>query len=158
MAQQLSAGGTVNAAGIFADISLRDYVRDALVPSGPSFSASLAHVLLTKSPRHAWIAHPRLNPAWQPEATEQTEFGTIAHALLLERDESRVVVVDAADWRTNAAKEQRARARAEGKFPILAEKFATVRAMVTEGLAAIGRSSEMARVFADGEPERTLVW
>ena len=33
----------------------------------PSLSRSLAHTLLTRSPRHAWQAHPRLNPAWLPD-------------------------------------------------------------------------------------------
>src|SRR3972149_4631152 len=59
-------------------MTLHEYIRDP-APE-PSLSASVAHLLLTRSARHAWLAHPRLNPAWAPEATEQTDLGTLAHA------------------------------------------------------------------------------
>src|SRR3989304_4859845 len=57
------------------------------------------------------------NPAWAPEATEQTDLGTLAHALLLEQDDSRLVVVEADDWRTKAARLARDEARAARKRP-----------------------------------------
>jgi len=137
-------------------LSLEEYIRDP-APT-PSLSASIAHLLLTRSAKHAQLAHPRLNPAWQPDATEQTDVGSIAHALLLDRDESRVVVIDASDWRTRAAKDQRDAARAEGKLPILTDRYGEVVHMVLAARQAIADAPEIAAAFADGRPEQTLLW
>ena len=88
---------------------LADYVRDPA--PAPSLSASIAHLLLTRSPRHAWLAHPRLNPQWAPEEDERFDFGTIAHELLLEGHTNSAVVVDAPNWRKRAASEAKRAAR-----------------------------------------------
>jgi hypothetical protein len=66
----------------FYKMPLVDYVGDPA--PRPSLSASIAHHLISRSARHAWHAHPRLNPLWAPDGTDATEFGTIAHAILLE--------------------------------------------------------------------------
>lgn len=137
-------------------MTLADYIRDP-APK-PSLSASIAHILLSQSPRHAWLAHPRLNPQWTPEEAENMDLGTIAHAKLLEGDESRVVIVEAADWRTNLAKAARDDARALGKLPILRHKFAAVEEMVAAARKAISEAPEIAKAFAEGAPEQTLVW
>ena len=136
-------------------MTLHEYIRDP-APE-PSLSASVAHLLLTRSARHAWLAHPRLNPAWAPEATEQTDLGTLAHALLLEQDDSRLVVVEADDWRTKAARLARDEARAAGKLPLLAHKLDAVRAMLDVARDMIG-VSELAETFATGRVEQTLLW
>src|SRR3990167_5550430 len=136
--------------------SLEEYIRDP-APT-PSLSTSIAHLLLTRSAKHAQLAHPRLNPAWQPDATEQTDVGSIAHALLLDRDESRVVVIDASDWRTRAAKDQRDAARAEGKLPILTDRYGEVVHMVLAARQAIADAPEIAAAFAGGRPRQTLLW
>lgn len=136
-------------------MTLAEYIRDP-APT-PSLSPSVAHLLVTRSARHAWHAHPKLNPAWQPEATAESDLGSIAHALFLERDASRVVVVEADDWRTKVAKEARDTARAEGKLPILAAKYGAVEAMVVEVRRAVA-DSELADVFADGQAEQTMLW
>ena len=49
----------------------------------PSLSATLAKVLLTKSPRHAWCASPRLNPDWQPTNKKTFDIGRAAHRAVL---------------------------------------------------------------------------
>lgn len=140
-------------------LPLADYLSDP-APS-PSLSSSIAHLLVTRSPQHAWYAHPRLNPTWTPaEATEQTDFGSIAHALLLEPKTAmgRIAIVYADDWRKGYAKTQRDAAREDGKYPVLEERLATATAMVEAARRAIMVSEEMARVFTDGEAERTLIW
>jgi hypothetical protein len=136
--------------------SLADYIADNVGLDVPSLSASIAHVLLTKSPAHAWHRHPRLNPAWAPETNEAAEIGTIAHALLLERDSSRIVEVLADDWRTKAAKEAREAARSAGMLPVLSHKLAAARTMVEVAYAAWA-TSELPDM-ATGEVEQTLVW
>src|SRR3990167_3196210 len=112
-------------------MTLHEYIRDP-APE-PSLSASVAHLLLTRSARHAWLAHPRLNPAWAPEATEQTDLGTLEHALLLEQDDSRLVVVEADDWRAKAARLARDEARADATARPRVRRAGGVRASGRDG-------------------------
>ena len=106
--------------GIFANMSIRDYFADPC-PT-PSLTQSIAKILIDKSPRHAWAAHPRLNPEW--EADEPTKFimGNAAHWHLIGRGKD-VVVVEQDSWRSNAAKEAREKALAAGKIAVLREQF-----------------------------------
>jgi hypothetical protein len=139
-------------------IPLESYVRDAFALP-PSLSASAAHTLLTRSAHHCWFGHPRLNPLWQPDASEAADIGTIAHALLLERDGSRIVVVDADDWRTKDARAKRDAARAAGKVPVLAHRMAAIESMAGVATEALQRSPSLSGVVWDGTvAEHTLVW
>lgn len=143
---------TVTKSGVY-QMSLTDYVTDPC-PS-PSLNAGTAQRLLTQSPRHAWTQHPRLNPDYQTDESARLDLGTIAHALLLERDASRVVVVQADDWRTKAAKEQREEARALGKLPILHKDYDLVNGLVLSAECTLAES-EVADDWATAIPEQTL--
>jgi len=144
----------VTEAGIYT-MPLSEYIADP-APL-PSLNAGAAHTLLTKSPQHAWYEHPRLNPDYQSDESSRLDLGTIAHALLLEDDTSRVVVIEAEDWRTKEAKVKRDEARAAGMCPILQKDYETVRAMVTEAKLSIV-ASEFNEDFRDAIPEQTLIW
>jgi hypothetical protein len=123
----------------------------------PSLSSSVAQVLLRESPRKAWYSHPRLNPNYREEHDSKFDLGTCAHAVLLENDASRIVIVEADDWRTKAAKEQRDAARADGKTPLLARHYEDVRRMVDAALAFLA-NSEISEYWFDSEPEMTGIW
>ena len=70
-----------------------DYHADVGSPV-PSLSSSIANVLISRSPLHAWMAHPRLNPDWRPEPwNKRLDFGTFAHKLLLEGNEDAIAVI-----------------------------------------------------------------
>lgn len=123
----------------------------------PALSASIAHLLVTKSGLHAYTAHPRLNPQYRQEESAEFDYGRAAHALLLEGDESRFVVIEADDWRKKDAKELRDMARADGKMPMLARQIHRVRAMVkaaTEYMAG----SEIPDALAGAKVEHSLHW
>ena len=137
------------------DIPLTDYINDP-APE-PSLNASIAHTLLTQTPAHARMAHPRLSPQQDQEESSRLDLGTIAHGLLLEGDDSRVVVIEADDWRTKAAKDERDAARLEGKLPILVKDFDIVSNMVEIAQTTIGQS-EVATDFSAAIPEQTLIW
>lgn len=92
-------------------------------------SASTAHTIYTRTPWHAWTEHPVLNPNYEREESDQLDLGNVSHGCLLTGD-ANVVLVEAPDWRSKAAKEARAAARAEGKTPLLAHRWAEVQAMV----------------------------
>lgn len=120
----------------------------------PSLSCGVAKILLAESPRKAWHSHPRLNPKHREEHDSKFDLGTCAHAVLLENDASRIVIVEADDWRTKAAKDQRDAARAIGKTPLLSRHYDDVRRMVDAALAFIAES-EIADFWHDGDSEVT---
>src|SRR5579872_393955 len=90
----------------------------------PSLSSSIAHTLVTQSPRHAWLEHPRLGGSKEGvlKRTKTMDEGAILHKLLLGAGAQFEMVV-ADDWRTNAAKEARAAIEAGGKIAILGKNF-----------------------------------
>lgn len=115
--------------GIYAGMLDTQYHADPCPE--PSLSRSLVSLLVERTPRHAWQGHPRLNPNYAEENEEEEKFnlGSAFHTALLSRG-AKIHVVDAADWRTNAAKAERADARARGETPLLVSQAERVMAMV----------------------------
>ena len=124
----------------------------------PSLSASIATRLCLASPLHAWHAHPRLNPAAVEAESEAFDLGTAAHALLLQHQKD-VVIIQAENYRTSAARDARDQARAAGQIPLLARVWADVLEMATAARAQLDAHTDGgAAMFTDGEPEQTLIW
>jgi len=144
----------ITAPGLY-DIPLVEYIADP-APE-PSLSASVAHKLITHSPIHAFMYHPRLNPGGVRDESSKADIGTIAHGMLLEGDESRVVVIEADDWRTKDAKAARDAAYEAGKVPVLAKQMGPIRKMVEVAQSAI-EHSELRLPFKNGEAEQTMIW
>ncbi len=142
-------------AGVF-NLGTRAYLLDQ-VGEVPTFSRSIGKLLVTRSPRHAWFAHPRLNPAWQAEDATKFDLGKAGHALLLGSEE-RFAIIDAGDWRTKAAKEAREEALLADLLPILAPNWPQVQNMVRAVRAQLDQHQEAADAFTSGKPEQTLVW
>jgi hypothetical protein len=134
-----------------------DYHADGIDHDQPSLSASIAHTLVTSSPKHAWTQHPRLNPDFVRVEDDKFSIGTVAHALLLQ-GEDIAEIVDAPDWRTNAAKEQRDAARAAGRIPLLAKDWNRVQTMVGAVRAQFDGIEVAPPLFDDGKPEVPIVW
>ncbi len=124
----------------------------------PSLTRSIAHILYTQSPRHAWTAHPKLNPDWQP-APDAAHFdlGTVAHAILF-GGEVRAAILDYPDWRSAAAKNDRDAARAAGQIPLLAKNWQAVEQMVAAAHQQIDDFDVAPVPFTGGVSEQTLVW
>ena len=123
----------------------------------PSLSNSIANILISQSPLHAWHAHSRLNPNYQPETDSRFDLGSAAHMLLLERDLTKIAVVAADDWRTKVAKEARDVARSNGQFSVLARHYASMVQMVAAARTFIA-STELAGILDTGLPEQTVIW
>lgn len=124
----------------------------------PSLSSSIAKILLDQSPMHAWLAHPRLNPNYVRETDTRFDLGSASHTMLLEpANASRVVIVDANDWRTNAAKALRDAEQAQGKYPILTHQFANVAAMVKAAREFLA-TTELAGILETGTIESSMFW
>jgi len=121
----------------------------------PSLSNSLIKTLLGKSALHARLAHPRLNPNYRPYESDRFDLGTAAHAMLLEGQDN-ILVVDADDWRSKAAKEQRDNARASGITALLRRQYDDAKAMVS--VAREFADKYLPGAFAAGKPEQAMLW
>ena len=123
----------------------------------PSFSASLAKLIVQRSPLHAWTASRSHNPDYEEEFKDEYDLGTVCHSLVLEGDESKLVIVEKDDWRTKEAREAKLAAREAGKTPILARKMPQVRAIVLAARAAV-ENSELKGLFEGAKIEQPVLW
>lgn len=79
--------------------------------------------------------------------------GHAAHTRVL-GEGPEIVVIDAADWRTAAARAARDKALAEGKTPLLPDEDEMTRAMA----ATVHNHPEAAALLAEGQAEQSLYW
>ena len=126
----------------------------------PSLSASVAKILLSRSPLHAWHAHPRLNPRYEAEHSDKFDLGTAAHLLFLQGDKfaEQVSTIDATDWRTSAAKAHKEAVRAAGLTPLLLKDWQRVVEMVGAIRDQLAARDDDPPLFDAGKPEQTLIW
>lgn len=126
-----------------------DEYQDDPVPGGSLSSTGAKRLLPPSCPaRFRYLQTHR-------ETKHEFDIGHAAHRLVLGAGEP-LAVVEAADWRTKAAKEQRDAARADGRVPILAEEYARVQEMA----AALREHPVAAALFhpKHGKPEQSLFW
>jgi hypothetical protein len=116
----------------------------------PSLSASVAKILVTESPLHAWYQHPKLGRGIRRDATDSQETGTLIHRLLLGKGGEIAIAPDewhdakgkplpAVDWRTKEAKAWWETAESEGKIPVLRHQIdglLEINAILREKLAS----------------------
>lgn len=137
------------------DMAEADYHADP-APE-PSLSSSIIKVLLKQTPRHAWLQHPRLNPAYEAVDQRKFDMGTAAHALLLQ-GENIIEIIDADSFRTKAAKVARDAAYAAGKIPLFKSEAGRVFAMRAAALAQLKAHEEGRFFLLPSKSEQTLVW
>ena len=103
--------------GVYEGISNKDYHAD------PALGSTSLKTLALRTPAHwKWESE-------NPVHKDAFDIGTAAHSLILEDDESQLVIVEANDWKTKAAQAEKANARAEGKIALLSKELAQVKAM-----------------------------
>lgn len=137
--------------GFYPAMSADDYHADPCPE--PSLTQSIAKVLISKSPLHAWTAHPRLNPAFVRDEPTKFDVANVAHRLLLGRG-GEIAVIEADDWRKKAAQEARDAALSCGRLPCLPEQYGRAAEMVykaREQLSAAGLGEAFSREAGDGE-------
>jgi hypothetical protein len=123
----------------------------------PSLSASLACELVTTTPAHARLKHPRLTPAMVEKEAAHFDFGEVAHALFLEGRDV-VEILDFHDFKTNVAKAARDAARAQNRVPLLRKVWTDVEAMLMATRPQLDAHEDGAAMFRDGLAEPVLVW
>lgn len=142
--------------GVYRDFPTADYFADPT--PDPSFTQSLAKILIGSSPLHAYQAHPRLNvPAAgeddDPEKYDKAKaIGNAAHALMLDRGKA-MAVGEFDDWRKKEAKEFKAAAIAAGQEPILRKHFEDAGKMVDAALNQIAHIGGCENAFTNGNAE-----
>ncbi|ABN75780.1 PD-(D/E)XK nuclease-like domain-containing protein [Cereibacter sphaeroides] len=100
----------------------------------PSLSSTLARIIINHSPRHAWTAHPKLNPNWQPTESETFDIGRAAHRAILGRGGEYVAIPEHILASNGAASTKEAKAfiadaRALGRTPLKQDKVDGILAM-----------------------------
>jgi PDDEXK-like domain of unknown function (DUF3799) len=138
--------------GIHYDVPAAAYHADPC--EKPSLSSSIAKVILEKTPKHAWIAHPRLNPDFKPPAAPKFNLGSVVHELMLGKGLGFDIVL-ADDYRTKAAQASRQKILDNGQIPVLGAQ-----AYQAETIAdfAIDILNEMGIHLADNRNEAVLIW
>jgi hypothetical protein len=142
--------------GIYPDLPEEVYHGDSF--PAPVLSCGVIKDLILKSPQHAFINHPALNPQGEEEVEDKFDIGRTAHAMLLEGND-KVAVIDMDSWRTNEAKAMREQARAVGLIPLLRKDYTKVCEMVDAARFYLSKS-ELAinDLQAEGKSEQTFVW
>ncbi len=140
--------------GIY-DILAAEYHADPCPQ--PSLSASIAKILVDRTPAHAWIAHPRLNPAFESDEDRGFDLGSAAHAIVLEGGE-KVKIIEAENYRTKEAREARDAAIQGGFLPLLEEQFERASAMASVLQDALKSHRSARNAFRNGKAEQTLIW
>lgn len=138
--------------GIY-DIDETEYHADPCSPM--SASCSILQLIDTKSPLHAMWAHPKLHPSVEAKKASNLDFGSAFHMLMTGKGRE-IVPVNAPDWRTKEAKQQRDQIRENGGTPILMDDYALAGRMVEEVQTQLTDHEGSKGVVY--EPEKTLVW
>ena len=153
---------TVTKPGVYKTMPKQVY-NDDPCPQ-PSLRASLLSSL-ARSPRHAWVQSPNLNPRydeWRAEKEERSgtkfDIGNAVHDIVLEGRDV-VEVFDVKAWTKAADREARDLARAQGRLPLKADDCARVNRMLE---AYEDQAPALAKAWdidlAAGAPEVTMVW
>jgi hypothetical protein len=132
----------------------------------PSLSSTLARLILAKSPLHAWTAHPRLNPNWEPIEKKTFDIGRAAHRAVLGRGGDYVAYPPELLASNGAASTKEAKAwaeeqRAEGRTVLKSDEVDLVGSMadaVQRQLAAMGIRLDPARSEMVALAEIDGVW
>ncbi|QOC56064.1 Cas4 family exonuclease [Gordonia phage Clown] len=125
--------------GVYAVVPEADYHADP-----GSLSSTAARTILKPGGPALLKYAPR-------KEKDEWDYGHVAHELILGKG-GGIKIVDAPDWRTKAAKEQRAEAREAGLAPILRKDFERAEklrdAVLAHPLAAV--------LFEEGTPEQSM--
>jgi len=127
---------------IISGMSNRDYHRNAALGS------TSLKTLATKTPAHYQHdkAHPKTSTAF--------DIGTAAHSLILEQDESGVVVIDVEAKRGKAWTEPADAATAAGKIALTAKEWVQVKAMRD----SVIRHPVARELFTGHRAEESVFW
>lgn len=141
--------------GIHLDVEAAFYHSDPC--SEPSLSSSIARLLINKTPRHAMLAHPRLNPEARNSPTAAMNLGSITHEILLGNG-AGFEVCPYDDYKTAKAREWRDSVVLSGKTPIKDDDLSAAIAMANAVHAAVAGIPGVERAIIAGDAEAVIIW
>lgn len=139
--------------GLHLDVPMDDYISDPC--EEPSLSKGTMLRLLTKSAKHAWFRHPRLNPDCPRDDSTRGDLGTAVHSMILGGRDIVYAPPEFEDWRKKDARLFRDDARAQGKTALLARQ--------KEGMEFIEMEAKEFMAYSLGDlygmqTEGTMIW
>lgn len=139
----------------FYELTAAEYHADPC--EHPSLSSSLAVDLVTKSPAHARLKHPKLTPRkTSSEETEAMSFGSVVHELLLGKG-GGFAVWEGDSWRGTAAASFRELAKSQGKTAIKQADIDRANELAKNVRAQLD-SFGLGYVLSEGISEQVAVW
>jgi hypothetical protein len=141
--------------GLYHNIAASDYHADPCAE--PSLSSSIANLLLAKTPAHARLAHPRLNPEVQESPNAAMNLGSVAHEILLGKG-GGFSVAPFDDYRTKEARAWRDETIANGRTPIKNDDYVIAGEMAKAVMIRMYSTPNAGRAFLVGDAETVVVW
>lgn len=105
----------------------------------PSLSSSLAKLVVEETPRKAWLAHPRLNPAFAEESDDKFNLGDAVHDYLSSGGARVRTIPNFTDYKKDAAKAERDKLKAAGVVPLLEHQSDAVNEIVANVMIELER-------------------
>jgi hypothetical protein len=112
------------------------YHADDIGQDRPALSSSIARILTQSTPFHAWLAHPKFGRV-RKEPTPQMIRGSLIHALVFSQPLDDFRVIEADNYKTKAAQEQRDAATASGLIPVLSRELSEAKDVANDIHGAI---------------------
>lgn len=135
-------------------VSLEQYHSDDVGCAVPTLNSHIAHEIISKSPLHAQMAHPKMGGV-SKEPSKAMDKGTLIHACLLHAGRAPVRIIKAENYRTKAAQEERDSAKSSGELPMLEKDAESIlqAAMILER-----KLRDDHGVVFDGRSEVPILW
>ncbi len=144
--------------GFYTDCPEAQYHDDPVIE--PSLSSSVGKELVNRSPRHAYMKHPRLNVAKKLEVEKtdrKKDIGSAVHKMVLGKGRA-IKVLNYDDYKKHDAQRAARVARDADMVPILADDMRKVE-LITEAFNDQILDTELRGYFeAPGQSELTMVW
>jgi hypothetical protein len=136
-------------AGLYHDMDSEAYFADCCPQ--PSLTQSLCKILIEQSPLHAKLAHPKLAPPAEgdedPEKYDKARaIGNAAHAIMIRRGK-KLAIVDAPNFMSKSAKDDKNAALQRGEEPILRKHYNTAVTMAEAASYQLSKIEGCDRAF-----------
>jgi PDDEXK-like domain of unknown function (DUF3799) len=143
--------------GIYREFPVADYFSDPC--PHPSLSQSIAKILIDRSPAHAFLAHPRLNPQPPEEDgySSAKAIGNAVHAIATGRSRD-IAIGEWSDWRTKESQVFKTSALESGHMPILRKHWNCAEAMIDATHRQLDAAGHEGAFAAAAQCEVVLAW
>jgi hypothetical protein len=144
-------GGCAVNVGLHYGLPAKAYHADPA--DAPSLSSTIARKLLTESPAHAFLAHPRLGGG-DHESTESMGLGSLVHSLMDDNEDKDWVLGPFDSYKGGEARAWRDATALAGKLPVLQRDLSDASPIadaLRSKVSLPATKSEVTAVWKDGD-------